>query len=89
MYSARSRWEISIWYSECWYLLRVDGWQAAVSPVILFILTVFFNAYCLAMLSMSRLNYSSFYEGHAVDKTTFPVRLFKLLGIETIICKYI
>ncbi|PGG98559.1 purine nucleoside phosphorylase I, inosine and guanosine-specific [Blastomyces parvus] len=28
---------------------------------------------------------SHYYEGHAVDKVTFPVRLFKLLGIEVII----
>lgn len=27
----------------------------------------------------------SFYEGHAIDHITLPVRIFKLLGVETMI----
>lgn len=29
----------------------------------------------------------SFYEGHSMDKATFPVRVFKLLGVEIMIGK--
>lgn len=29
---------------------------------------------------------SSYYEGHSIDKVTFPVRVLKLLGIDTIVC---
>ena len=29
----------------------------------------------------------SYYEGHSMDRATFPVRVFKLLGVETMIGK--
>ena len=29
----------------------------------------------------------SYYEGHSINKVTFPVRVLKLLGIDTIICE--
>ncbi|CAL5868842.1 uncharacterized protein PFLUO_LOCUS3069 [Penicillium psychrofluorescens] len=35
-----------------------------------------------AVLMLGRLHY---YEGHAIDQVTFPVRVFKLLGVDTIV----
>ena len=29
----------------------------------------------------------SFYEGHSMQKVTLPVRIFKLLGVETVVGK--
>ena len=29
--------------------------------------------------------YCSYYEGHTIQQITFPIRVFKLLGVDTII----
>lgn len=37
-----------------------------------------------AVLMLGRAHY---YEGHSINKVTFPVRVLKLLGIDTIVCE--
>lgn len=32
------------------------------------------------------MSFYSYYEGHSMEDVTFPVRVLKLLGVETIIC---
>jgi hypothetical protein len=37
-----------------------------------------------AVLMVGRAHY---YEGHSIDQVTFPIRVFKLLGVDTVICE--
>ncbi|OQD78689.1 hypothetical protein PENDEC_c001G07046 [Penicillium decumbens] len=38
-----------------------------------------------AVLMVGRAHY---YEGHSIDRVTFPIRVFKQLGVDTVVCEY-
>ena len=69
-------WQTSVWVAWPKDSRRFDGWASTVSLSITIYATV-------GLIHEA----TSYYEGHTMEQVTFPIRVFKLLGVETIVCK--
>lgn len=78
VHSRGTRWETGIRASWPANSCRADGWPCPVRARQSSggDQQLIFDARC------------SYYEGHSMDQVTFPVRVFKLLGVDTVVCEW-
>ncbi len=73
--SARPFRTASIWIPWSWWTTgSFDGWEDSVSTCFVFLGYAIHRSPCC-----------SYYEGHTMQTITFPIRVLKLLGVDTII----